>query len=81
MKITLESTNEIRTFNGVPARIWQGETDSGIKLHCFISNIAISKNETEEAIDQFNKKLLECEAPTADYSIYPLSMNLGRVIN
>ena len=31
MKITIENTDKIVTLNGVPARIWEGKTDSGIQ--------------------------------------------------
>lgn len=44
MKITIESTAKIVTLvvDGaeVPARVWQGETDSGIPVQCLITRIA-----------------------------------------
>src|SRR3990172_7172962 len=44
MKITLESTSHIvNLINGglpVPARIWEGTTESGIPVHCYITRIA-----------------------------------------
>ena len=46
MKITIESTSKIVSLNGIPARIWEGETENGIKVHCFISRIAVDRNET-----------------------------------
>lgn len=39
MKITIESTDKIVYLNGIPARIWEGETASGICVHCFITRI------------------------------------------
>ncbi len=51
MKITIESTDKIIMFcpdildEGIPARIWEGETESGIKIHCFITRIAVDRNE------------------------------------
>ena len=45
MKVTLESTSKITTLvvNGedVPARIWEGKTESGIPCHAFITRIAV----------------------------------------
>lgn len=35
MKITVESTDKIVHLDGVPARIWDGETSTGIKVHCY----------------------------------------------
>lgn len=46
MKITIENTSKIVSLNGIPARIWEGETENGIKVHCFISRIAVDRNET-----------------------------------
>ncbi len=44
MKITIESTSKIvtvETRNGpIQARVWQGETESGIPVHAFITRIA-----------------------------------------
>lgn len=37
MKITIESSNKIVELNGVPARIWEGQIESGIKVHCFVT--------------------------------------------
>ena len=40
MKITIESTGEMVTLNGVPARIWAGRTDAGVPVSCFINHIS-----------------------------------------
>ena len=45
MKITVENTSKIVTLNGVPARIWEGFTESGIECHCYITRIAIDKDD------------------------------------
>lgn len=41
MKITLESTSKIVELNGVPARVWEGKSESGIPCHAFITRIAV----------------------------------------
>ena len=55
MKITIENTDKIVTLNGVPARIWEGETDSGIRVHCFIPRIAVRRDEAR--IEEFEQEL------------------------
>lgn len=74
MKIQIESTEKIVTLNGVPARIWEGRTDSGIKVHCFITRIAIDKDETNQ--EQFQKELQEHRPPSVEVEDFPLRMIL-----
>ena len=62
MKITIESTAKIVTVNEVPARIWEGQTESGIPVHCYVTRIAVHNNENHE---QFEKELLEQRVPSA----------------
>lgn len=80
MKITVESTDKIvellngSTDNGMPARIWEGETDTGIPIHCYITRIAVNK---ESDCSQFEKELEECRPPTdPGIKALPLSMIL-----
>ena len=46
MKITIEQTDEIMLIEDsehggmIRARLWQGETDSGIPVHCFVTLIS-----------------------------------------
>jgi hypothetical protein len=73
MKVTLESTDRTITLviNGanVPARIWEGQTDSGIACHAFITRIGVHK---ELDASQFDRELLECRPPTnPDIALYP----------
>lgn len=74
MKLTLTSTTKIVMLkpgslaDGVPARIWEGETESGIKVHALITRVAIDKDENA---DQFEKELQECEAPSAEVQAIP----------
>ena len=80
MKITIESTSKVVTLklgaysDGVPARIWEGETESGIKVHCFITRIAIAKGETRAS--EFKMELLEQKDPSVDIAAYPLRLIL-----
>lgn len=69
MKITIESTSKIVELNGVPARIWEGWTESGIKVHCFVPRIAIDKDETR--FSEFEKELQETRTPSPELECYP----------
>jgi hypothetical protein len=67
MNITLTSTSEIVMINGVPARIWQGHTDSGIELHAFITRIAVHE---DLAMEQFDQEL-KATTPPVGIPKYP----------
>jgi hypothetical protein len=71
MKITIESTSKIvnvssvsdaRAVNGVDARVWEGHTESGIPVHCFVTRIAVHRSEDAS---QFERELQEQRAPSA----------------
>jgi hypothetical protein len=77
VKITIESTSklvELRTGAGgvLPARVWEGQTESGVPVHCFITRIAVHKHRDTS---QFDRELQEHRAPSADVEAYP-----GRLI-
>jgi hypothetical protein len=65
MKITLESTTKIVTLETatghVPARLWEGVTESGIPVHAFITRIAVHK---DLDASQFERELEEQRAPS-----------------
>jgi len=73
MTVTLTSTNKVVKLNGVPARIWEGHTQSGIKIHCFITRVAVNKDEDTE---QFELELQQCSEPSSDVQGYPMSLIL-----
>lgn len=73
MKITIESTTKRVHLNGVPARIWEGRTESGIPVHCYVTRIAVQKDlDTTE----FEKELQEHSAPSPEVQGIPLRMVL-----
>lgn len=74
MKITIESTTKIAHLNGVPARIWEGETETGIKIHCFIVRVAIDKD--EPSAEEFEKELQKQKVPSPEIEAIPLRMIL-----
>ncbi len=74
MKLTIQSTTKTVTLNGVPARIWEGETESGIKVHAFIARVAVGKD--EDCAD-FERELSECIPPSYEVAkSYPTSLIL-----
>lgn len=73
MKITIENTEKIVTLNGVPARIWEGETQSGIRCHAYITRIAVAEDQDQE---QFERELKEQKAPSAEIAAIPLRLVL-----
>lgn len=74
MKIIVQNTTKIVELNGVPARVWEGETDTGIKVHCFITRIGVSKDEPN--VEQFEKELTETRVPTSDIEGIPTRLIL-----
>ena len=73
MEIQIQSTTKIVTVNGVPARIWEGHTASGIPCHCYITRIAVAK-ELDSA--EFDRELQEHRAPSVAAEAIPLSLIL-----
>ena len=71
MKMTIESTTKMVELNGVPARIWEGETESGIKVHCFITRIGVDLDSDQS---QFQRELQEHRPPSPEIEAYPLRL-------
>jgi len=77
VKITLTSTTKLVRFQmdgaEVPARIWEGHTDSGVAIHAYVTRIAVA-----EGLDtsQFERELQSCEKPTAAIEAIPLRLIL-----
>jgi hypothetical protein len=72
MKITIESTSrivEIKQADGawVPARVWEGQTSSGIPVVCCVTRVAVRNGQPTE---QFEAELRECRPPSED-SVQP----------
>ncbi len=73
MKITIESTTRMVELDGVSARVWEGKTESGIPVICFIPRIAV---EREEDCSEFEKELEEHQAPSDGARSFPTRMIL-----
>lgn len=73
MRITVESTSKMVTLNGVPARIWEGRTESGIAVHCYITRIA---HDLDADSTQFEAELQQTRTPSTDIAAIPARMIL-----
>lgn len=71
MKITIESTSEIVSVNGIDCRVWEGETASGIKLQALVPRIAVHK---DQDASQFDAELQEQSPPLPAERAFPLRM-------
>lgn len=80
MKITIENTDKVVRFevNGaeVPARIWQGETDTGIPVQVYITRIAPEIPRDDARNEQFARELEETTVPRPTVVAIPLRMIL-----
>jgi hypothetical protein len=84
MKIRIESTSKIVTLvvggKDVPARVWQGETDGGIPVQCFITRIAPEIPKSDPNIDdltaEFERDLKRQADPRPTVEAIPLRMIL-----
>lgn len=74
MKITIESTSKMVLLNGVPARVWEGQTDNGINVHCFITRIGVARNEPR--ISEFETQFKECRVPSPEIEAFSLRLIL-----
>lgn len=78
MKITIENTSKIVSLSGNPARVWQGETESGIPVQAFIIRIAPEIPNTDPDIDaktiEFELDLQRQAEPRPTVQAIPLRM-------
>lgn len=79
MKITIESTSKVvhiqsSSGDSVPARIWEGTTERGTPVHCYVTRIAVDKEASAEALNDFERDLKETRAPSAAVQAIPLRL-------
>jgi len=73
MQITIINTSKIVHLNAVPARVWEGETDSGIQVICFVTRIMVA---SDKDISQFERELKEVRPPSVESEAIPLRLVL-----
>ena len=76
MKITIESTDKMVELNGVQTRVWEGRTDAGVPMHCYIARVAVAEGLRPEDYQQFERELRETRKPTAEVAAIPARMTL-----
>lgn len=73
MKIEIESTGRVVAVNGLPARVWQGTTASGVRVTCLVTRIAVAAGEPTA---EFERELQEHAPPRPEALAFPLRMIL-----
>ncbi len=68
MRTTIENTDRITMVNGVPVRIWEGKTETGIPMIALIALIAANK---DSDCSQFEEELSEVSTARVDMSPLP----------
>jgi hypothetical protein len=66
MRLTIEQTSKIVEINGVPARVWEGETTQGVRVHCLITRVAVKEGEPPWCYERFEAELKECRPPSIE---------------
>ena len=61
MKISVESTTKVVYLDGIQCRIWEGQTENGVSMHCYIARVAV-KDDLDRT--QFETELRECREPS-----------------
>jgi len=73
MKITIESTTKVVNLSGIDCRVWEGHTERGVPIHCFIPRIGVK--DTGDC-SQLEAELEEHIAPSVEVASIPLRMIL-----
>lgn len=65
MRITIEATDQLTDYDGVPVRVWKGLTERNVECLVFVTRIAVR---SDADLDQFERELREelppaCEIP------------------
>lgn len=81
MKITVENTDKILHLQAgggeVPARVWEGETENGTKVICFVTRLLVKEGQPEEVYKQFERELKETpKAASRAVQTFPLRLFL-----
>lgn len=79
MKLIIESTTKVVELNKngsqMIARIWEGHTESGIPVHCYITRVAVANDKVLDH-PQFEQELKEQRTPSAEVAAIPLRLIL-----
>ena len=56
MKITIEATGDLTCIDGVPVRVWRGETDGGVVCLVMVHRVVVRADDDTQ---QFERELKE----------------------
>lgn len=73
MRATVQSTDRIAEINGVPARLWEGRTESGVPFVAYITRVAVRE---DRDCSQFGRELQEHKHPSEEAQGVPLRLIL-----
>jgi hypothetical protein len=73
VKITIENTTKVVEADGVQCRVWEGQTETGVKVQALIPRIAVGPGED---VSQFERELSEQRPPSSLVDAWPLRMIL-----
>lgn len=59
MRVTIESTDKLVRLNGAPARIWEGKSEGGVPVICFVTRVAVQEGMDPACYERFEQELLE----------------------
>lgn len=74
MKMTIHSTPEIVDINGIPARVWEGESERGTPVIVLVTRIAVRQDAGEQAHQEFTAELQEHTPPSVEAQAWPTRM-------
>lgn len=79
MKLKIENTSKLvrlKAQGAIYARVWEGETASGIPVHCYIVRVAVAEGRDAADYREFERELEAIRAPSAEVQAIPLSLVL-----
>lgn len=62
MKITIERTSKVVNAYGVPMHVWEGKTESGMRVACLVDHFMV---ESEDRLPQLDEEMKITKAPSA----------------
>lgn len=76
MKVNIEPTSkivDIESHTAVPARIWQGLTESGKPVLFYVTRVMLAiENPTQEQAEEFERELKSVRPPVAAAQAIPM---------
>lgn len=67
MNMTINSTNKLVNINGVTARLWEGETNTGLKVSAFIVRVAVDQDSNIKEKQQLFEELQKSIPSSTDW--------------